>query len=103
MSVFDGTQPTLTHVPPSAAFDHGDAGAEVRRSNGGGEPRGATPYDQEVKPAAASRDHRRRLGSRLGHWPPPGALVVSGRIVAPNPVSRVRCAAICAGLTCRGS
>src|SRR5439155_3946507 len=40
--------------PERAAFDHGDAGAEVRRSNGGGEPRGATPYDQEVKLAAAS-------------------------------------------------
>src|SRR2546427_1910680 len=101
------------HAGPTerAAFDHGDVDAEVRGFNGSGEPRGATAYDQEVELAAAFCDHRRRLGPfvlpmsspRLGHWPPPGVPVVSGRIVAPNPVSRVRCAAICAGLTCRGS
>src|SRR5256884_3138124 len=59
-----------------------------------GEPRGATAHDQEVELDAAFCDHRRRLGPfvlpmsspRLGHWPPPGVLVVSGRIVAPNPV-----------------
>src|SRR3989441_1667271 len=41
--------------------------------------------------------------SRFSHWLPPGAFVVSVRIVAPKPVSFVRCAAICEGLTCRGS
>src|SRR5207245_6860237 len=71
-----------------AAFDHGDAGAQVRGFNGSGEPRGATSHDQQVE---------------LAHRVPPGAFVVSVRMVAPKPVSFVRCAAICAGLTCRGS
>src|SRR5437763_15885424 len=85
--------------PERAAFDHCDAGAEVRGLNGSGEPRGATPHDHEVKLARASCDHARRLG----HWPPPGVFDVSGRMVAPKPVSLVRWAAISAGLTRRGS
>src|SRR2546422_11267 len=97
--------------PERAAFDHCDAGAEVRGFKGSGEPRGATAHDQEVELAAVFCDHRRRLGlfvlptssPRLGHGLPPGAFVVSVRTVAPKPVSFVRCAAICAGLTCCGS
>src|SRR2546425_9943246 len=73
-----------------AVFCHRHAGADTGGPNRRRNPRRATPHDQEVK-------------RRLGHWPPPGAFVVSVRIVAPKPVSFVRCAAICAGLTCRGS
>src|SRR5213593_4676934 len=82
-----------------AAFRYRDAGAEIGCLNRGGETRRASPYDQEVKLAAASRDH----AWRLGHWPPPGVFDVSGRMVAPKPVSLVRWAAISAGLTRRGS
>ena len=67
------------------AFHHRDPGAEIGSLNRGGETRRATPYDQEVKLAASCDD-----AWRLGHWPPPGAFIVSGRIVAPKPVSRVR-------------
>src|SRR5438128_2408260 len=80
-------------------FCHRHACAEIGSPNRRRKTRRATPYDQEVELAAASCDHARRLG----HWPPPGAFVVWVRIVAPKPVSFVRCAAICAGLTCRGS
>src|SRR3989442_8164645 len=73
-----------------AVFCHRHACAEIGSPNRRRKTRRATPHDQEVK-------------RRLGHWPPPGAFVVSVRIVAPKPVSFVRCAAICAGLTCRGS
>src|SRR5207245_10750117 len=77
-----------SHACPAkrGAFNHRDPGAEIGSLNRGGETRRATPYDQEVKRAAPSCDD----AWRLGHWPPPGAFVVSGRIVAPKPVSRVR-------------
>src|SRR5439155_274172 len=58
-----------------------ESGALLEQSDGR-----VAPHDQDVKLAAASCDHTRRLG----HWPPPGAFVVSGRMVAPNPVSLVR-------------
>src|SRR5438128_10105331 len=73
-----------------AVFCHRHACAEIGSPNRRRKTRRTTPHDQEVK-------------RRLGHWPPPGAFVVPVRIVAPKPVSFVRCAAICAGLTCRGS
>src|SRR5207245_2008108 len=95
------------HAGPTerAAFDHGDPGAEARTFDGSGKPRGAAPHDQEVELAAGLSDLSRNVDqfSRLSHWLPPGAFVVSVRMVAPKPVSFVRCAAICAGLTCRGS
>src|SRR5205823_6714528 len=75
----------------------------------------ATAAGALVEVHTGSRRHRLDLGEaavRAGdrggehhHSAPglPGALLESVRTVAPNPVSRVRCAAICAGLTCRGS
>src|SRR3989449_2013584 len=83
--------------PERAAFDHCDAGAEVRGFNGSGEPRGATSHDQEIELATGAlamvARHAPNLDGqffRVVHRLPPGAFVVSGRIVAPKPVSRVR-------------
>ncbi len=92
------------HAGPAQypTFRDRDAGAKVRGFNGSGEPRGAAPHDQEIELAAGSLDFDDQL-SRLSHWLAPGAFVVPVRIVAPKPVSFVRCAAICAGFTCRGS
>ena len=67
----DGTQPTLTQVPPSVPLSISVTRAEIRRANRRGEAGGAAAHHGDVRQRAATRwarhldRARRRWLSRL--------------------------------------